>query len=65
MSILLLSDIMNHRARKAKELAFYTEQKARLEAKLADIRSELNLTDRILSLIRKEQLIEVKHDPHI
>ena len=60
MSILLLSEIMDHRARKAKELAFYTEQKERLEKKLLGIRCELNLTDRILNLIRKEQLIEVK-----
>ncbi|HUD11129.1 MAG TPA: hypothetical protein VMS08_01860 [Candidatus Saccharimonadia bacterium] len=60
MSILLLTDIMEHRVRKVKELAFYTEQKAQLEKRLCDIRHELNLTDRILKLIKDEKLVEVK-----
>ena len=60
MSILLLTEILDHRARKAKELEFYTEQKARLETKLVAIRRELSLTDMILNLIRKEKLIEIK-----
>ena len=59
MSILLLSEILDHRARKAKELEFYMQQKERLEKRLVAVRCELNLTDRILSLIRKEQLIEI------
>jgi hypothetical protein len=59
MSILLLNEIVEHRARKAKELAFYTDQKAKLEMRLCDLRRELNLTDTILALIRKETLIEI------
>jgi hypothetical protein len=51
---------MDQRARKVKELAFYTEQKARLEARLFTLRGEIRLTDAILDLIRKEKLIEVK-----
>jgi hypothetical protein len=59
MSIILLSDLVDHRARKAKELAFYTEQKAALEIRLDFVRRELKLTDTILALIRREQLVEV------
>jgi len=55
VSILLLSDIMEHRVRKAKELAFYANQKALLEKRLHDIQRELNLTDRILKMIREEK----------
>ena len=61
MSILLLTEILDGRARKEKELAFYTREKERLEIKLAAIRCELSLTDKILMLIRAEKLIEVKN----
>jgi RNA polymerase-interacting CarD/CdnL/TRCF family regulator len=59
MSILLLADLVDHRARKAKERQFYSEQKEILEARLAIVRGELKLTDTILSLTRREQLVEV------
>jgi hypothetical protein len=58
MSIVLLSEVMDIRARKARELAFYTEKKHALEVRLANIRRELNLTDTILALIRREELID-------
>lgn len=64
MSILLLSDLINRRARKQKELLFYTEQKELLERKLFGIRAELNLTDTILRLIRKEELTEIGRCQH-
>jgi hypothetical protein len=60
MTIVLLSELVDHRARKAKELKFYTDQKAVLEARLCVVRQELRLTDTILALIRKEQIVEVK-----
>jgi predicted restriction endonuclease len=60
MSIVLLSELVDHRARKAKELKFYSDQKAVLEARLDLVRRELKLTDTILALIRKEQIVEVK-----
>ena len=60
MSILLLTEILDSRARKEKELIFYEREKERLEFKLVAIRSELNLTDKIIKLIRGEKLIEIK-----
>ena len=54
MSILLITDILNLRARKEKELAFYTEQKDRLEVRLNFIRHELDLTDLILKMLQRE-----------
>jgi hypothetical protein len=60
MSIVLLSELVDHRARKATELKFYSEQKAVLEARLDLVRRELKLTDTILTMIRREQIVEVK-----
>ena len=45
MSVILLTDILNLRARKAKELVYYTERKARLESKLFFLRAEIRLTE--------------------
>jgi hypothetical protein len=59
MTILLLSDLLNRRARKQKELLFYMEQKELLERKLISLRREINLTDEILRLIQREQLVEI------
>jgi hypothetical protein len=58
-NILLLQDLLDSRKRKADELEFYTEQKKQLEMKLTLLRREINLTDTILQMIRKEELIEI------
>jgi hypothetical protein len=58
-NILLLQDLLDSRKRKADELEFYTEQKKQLETKLTLLRREINLTDTILQMIRKEELIEI------
>jgi predicted restriction endonuclease len=60
MSIILLSELADHRARKASELKFYSDQKAVLETRLDLVRRELKLTDTILAMIRKETLVEVR-----
>jgi hypothetical protein len=60
MSIVLISELVDHRARKATELKFYSDQKAVLEMRLAIIQGELKLTDKILAMIRKEQIVEVQ-----
>jgi hypothetical protein len=57
--IVLLKDLVDHRAQKARELQFYTEQKEKLESRLELVRRELSLTDTILAMIRKETLVEV------
>ena len=41
------------------ELAFYTAQKAILEARLQLVREQLNVTDKILRLIKQEREIEI------
>jgi hypothetical protein len=41
------------------ELAFYTAQKAILEARLQLVREQLNMTDKILALIKREHEIEI------
>jgi hypothetical protein len=61
-NIILIRDILNSRKRKEEELKFYEKQLSTLENRLALIRHEINLTNKILVLIRKDEVIEVKND---
>jgi len=64
MTILLLRDLLDIKARKQRELAFYTDKKTELETTLCLIRRELNLTDRILRMIKAEELQEINDGRH-
>lgn len=59
MAILLLQDLLDSKKRKQKELAFYTEEKQKLERRLYHIRREIALTDKILGMIKREELIDL------
>lgn len=54
-TIILLTDVLEHRKRKKAELEFYLEKKEQLEKKLSYIRHEINLTDYIIKIIEKEK----------
>jgi hypothetical protein len=59
MAILILQDLIDVRKRKQKELEFYTAQKKVLEARLMIVRHELDLTDKILRMIDREEMIDL------
>ena len=59
-TIIILTDVFEHRKRKQKELEFYMKKKAELETKLGYIRQEINLTDYVIRLIKKEAIEEIK-----
>jgi hypothetical protein len=63
MAILILQDLIDVRKRKQKELEFYTAQKKVLEMRLQIVSHELALTDKILRMIDREELIDLhKHN---
>jgi hypothetical protein len=59
VAILILQDLIDVRKRKQKELEFYTAQKKVLEARLMIVRHELDLTDKILRMIDREEMIDL------
>jgi hypothetical protein len=59
MTILFIRDLIDSRARKVRELAFYSDKKLELERRLFNLRQEINLTDTILAMIRREELLEI------
>ena len=54
-----MSDLINIRLRKQKELEFYIQQMEELKLKMMFIRQEINLTGKIIDMIEKETLIDI------
>jgi len=52
--IILLADVLAQRERRLKELAFYTKRKEELEARLLIINEDLNITETLIKILKKE-----------
>ena len=57
--IIVMSDLLDIRARKLKELDFYNQQLKELQLKMVFIQQEITLTNRIINMIEKEQIIDI------
>ena len=55
----MISDLLDIRSRKLKELEFYTQQLEELQIKMAFIQQEITLTNKIITMIEKETLIDI------
>lgn len=62
--IIVVSDLLDMRARKQKELALYTARLDELIAKLCLVQREIDLTYHIVDLIREEKIFDLKHAVH-
>jgi hypothetical protein len=58
--IILLSDLKDLRKEKERELKFYSERLEELNNKLFFIRKEIELTNFIIDLIEKENLVDLR-----
>tara|TARA_B100000700_G_scaffold295963_1_gene359352 strand:+ start:528 stop:755 length:228 start_codon:yes stop_codon:yes gene_type:complete len=58
--IVLLSDFIEQKVRKEKELEYYTSQLEELQKKMFFIRKEIELTNVIIDIIDKEKVINVR-----
>lgn len=57
--ILLVTDLLDIRARKLKELEFYSHQLEELKLKMLYIQREIQLTNQIIDMINRESLIDI------
>ena len=58
--IVLLSDFIEQKVRKEKELEYYTSQLEELQKKMFFIRKEIELTNVIIDIIDNEKVINVR-----
>jgi hypothetical protein len=60
-TIILLQDLIDQKRRKEKEIVQYQEHLKALKVKLDYLRREIALTERIISMVKKEEIIEIRN----
>jgi len=58
-NIILLSDVIESKVIKEKELEFYRDQLADIQRKIAFLETDLNLTKKIITMIETETVVQV------
>ena len=58
--LILLKDIYDLRSRKQAELDFYHKELEKLQVKMQSVRLEMDLTERIIDMIERESLVDIK-----
>jgi len=59
-SLILLQDLIDQRKRKRDELLHYETKLKELSIRLDFLRREIALTEKIISMVKNEQIIEIK-----
>lgn len=58
--IILLSDYVEQRVRKEKELEYYQRELEELQKKMFWLRKEIQLTNLIIEIVEQERVIDIK-----
>ena len=58
--IILLTDFIEQKVRKEKELEYYTKELKELEKKLWFIRKDIQLTSLIIEIVEQEKVIDIR-----
>ncbi len=59
-NIIELSDILEQKLRKERELSFYETQLAQLLLRMQTIRKEIEITNMIIELVSNENIIDIQ-----
>ena len=58
--IILLSDYIEQKVRKEKELEYYTKELEELQRKMFFLRKEIQLTNVIIDIVEAEKVIDIR-----
>ena len=58
--IVLLTDFIEQKVRKEKELEYYTSQLEELQKKMFFLRKEIQLTNYIIEIVENEKVIDIR-----
>lgn len=58
-TIVLLQDLIDQRQRKEEELSRYSKNLESLKIKLDYLRKEIALTEKIIKLVKNEEIVEI------
>ena len=59
-TIIFITDLIDQRLRKEKEIDFYEKELVKIEEKLFFLRKEKQLTQFIIDIIEKEQVVDIR-----
>ena len=59
-TIIFITDLIDQRLRKEKEIEFYEKELIKIEEKLFFLRKEKQLTQFIIDIIEKEQVVDIR-----
>jgi hypothetical protein len=60
MNIITIQDFYDMRTRKQQELEFYHKELEKLQLKMSVIRVEMDLTNRIIDMIEREDIVDMR-----
>ena len=60
--LIRISDIINDKIRKERELEFYEQELEKLNKKMANLRYEINVTNIIIDLVKRDDVRDFKKD---
>jgi hypothetical protein len=58
--IILLTEVLETKVRKEKELEYYAKQLEELQRKMFFVRKEIDLTNLIIEIIENEKVLDIK-----
>ena len=62
--IIFLTDIIETKVRKEKELEFYQKELEKLQVKMFYVRKEIDLTNTIIDIIENEKVLDIRDNVH-
>lgn len=60
--IIIISELVQDKERKEKELEFYRERLEFLQKRVSILQGEIDLTNKIINLIEEENIVEVPRE---
>jgi len=60
--LILITDFVEQKLRKEKELEYYIEELKKLQVKIGYLEREVGLTNQIIDMIKTEQIYDVKEN---
>ena len=61
--IIHLTDLIDHRLRKEKELQYYKDQLIELQEKIMTLQKDVDLTRLIIEIVQADKVIDIKETP--
>jgi len=58
--LILLTDIIDHKLRKEKELEFYQKELEKLQQKMMFLRKDIEITNLCINIIEKEKVVDIR-----